>query len=166
MADLYGTSAGICPVHNSLTINTGCAGLPGINISPLQTALSPPFPSPVGSIGNQWAGGFGSPTTIPTPVPMGSFFHTSVLPQSTLNHLINLKQQPLIMHQMGGGIMAPSIRSPDSSCNASTTGSSSSRSHMLGNFAKSSASVASDTKDNNGESLCAVSVKYSIMLNQ
>jgi len=62
---------------------------------------------------------------------------------------------------MGGGIMAPSIRSPDSSCNASTTGSSSSRSHMLGNFAKSSASVASDTKDNNGESLCAVSVKYS-----
>jgi len=31
---------------------------------------------------------------------------------------------------------------------------------MLGNFAKSSASVASDTKDNNGESLCAVNVKY------
>lgn len=62
--------------------------------------------------------------------------------------------------------MAPSIRSPDSSCNASTTGSSSSRSHMLGNFAKSSASVASDTKDNNGESLCVVSVKYSIMLIQ
>ena len=160
MADLYGTNAGICPVHNGLTINTGCAGLPGINISPLQTALSPPFPSPVGSISNQWAGGFGSPTTIPTPVPMGSFFHTPVLPQSTLNHLINLQQQPLIMHQIGGGIMAPSIRSPDSSCNASTTGSSSSRTHMLGNFAKSSASVASDTKDNNGESLCAVNVKY------
>jgi len=147
--DLYGTNAGICPVHNGLTINTGCVGLPGINISPLQTALSPPFPSPVGSIGNQWAGGFGSPTTIPNPVPMGSFFHTPVLPQSTLNHLINLQQQPLIMHQLGGGIVAPSIRSPDSSCNASTTGSSSSRTHMLGNFAKSSASVASDTKDNN-----------------
>ena len=62
--------------------------------------------------------------------------------------------------------MATSIRSPDSSCNASTTGSSNSRTHMLGNVAKSSASVASDTKDNNGESLCAVSMKYCIMLNQ
>jgi hypothetical protein len=160
---MYGTSAGICPVHNTLAINTGCVGLPGINIPPLQTALTPPFPSPVGSISNQWAGGFGSPT-IPTPVPMASLFHTTVLPQSTLNHLINLQQHPLMIHQMGGGIAATSVLSTGSSCSASISGSSSSRTHTLGNFSKSSVSVASDTKDNNGEPLCALSVMDSVIL--
>jgi hypothetical protein len=35
---------------------------------------------------------------------------------------------------------------------------------MLGNFANSSASVACDTKDSNGESLYAGIAKYSVML--
>jgi hypothetical protein len=79
---------------------------------------------------------------------------------------MNLQQHSLMMHQMGGGIVAPGVRSTDSSCNTSITGSSSSTNHMLGSFSKSSASLASDTKDNNSESLCAFSVKYSNMLNQ
>ncbi|KDR18180.1 hypothetical protein L798_06930, partial [Zootermopsis nevadensis] len=141
--DIYGTSARRCQVHHNLTLNTGCIGLPGINIPSLQGALTPPFPSPVGSIGNPWSGGFGSPT------PVGSFLHTPVLTQPTLNHLMNLQQHQLLMHHVGGGMVAPSTLSNGSSCSASVTGSSTSRSHMLGNFSNSSLSLASDTKDNN-----------------
>ncbi|PNF27721.1 hypothetical protein B7P43_G12775 [Cryptotermes secundus] len=143
--DIYGTSAGRCPVHHNLTINTGCIGLPGINIPPLQGALTPPFPSPAGGICNTWSGGFGSPT----PVNMGQFLHTPILSQSTLNHLINLQQQQLLMQHVGGGILAPNLLPTGSSCSASVTGSSSSRSHMTGSFSNSSQSLASDTKDTN-----------------
>jgi hypothetical protein len=153
LTDIYGTSAGRCQVHHNLTINTGCIGLPGINIPPLQGAITPPFPSPVGSIGNPWGGGFNSPTPISTPVPIGSFLHTPVLTQPALNHLMNLQQHQLLMHQVGSGIVAPNVLSTDSFCGASVAGSSSSKSHTLGSFSNSSLSLASDTKENNGENL-------------
>lgn len=147
MTDIYGASSGRCHVHHNLTINTGCIGLPGISIPSLQGALTPPFPSPVGSIVNPWSCGFGSPT----PAAMGSFLHTPVLTQPTLNHLINLQQHQMLMHHVGGGIVIPDVMSNGSSSSASVAGSSNSRSHMLDNFSNSSLSLASDAKDNNGK---------------
>jgi hypothetical protein len=131
-------------------------GLPGINIPPLPGALTPPFPSSVGGIYNAWSGGFGSPT----PVTAGQFMSAPELSQSTLNHLLNLQQQQLMMHQVRGAILSPNLLTTGSTCSASVTGSSCNRSHMTGSFPNSNLSLASDTKDTNGETLYIVILKY------
>jgi hypothetical protein len=122
----------------------------------LQGALTPPFPSPVGGIYNAWSGGFGSPT----PVTTGQFMSGPELSQSTLNHLFNLQQQQLMMHHVRGAILSPNLLTTGSTCSASVTGSSCNRSHMTGSFSNGNLSLASDTKDANGESLYIDNVKY------
>jgi hypothetical protein len=133
-------------------------GLPAISIPPLQGALTPPFPSPVGGICNAWSDGFGSPI----PITMGQFMSGPELSQSTLNHLLNLQQQQqqLMMHHVRSAVLSPNLLTTGSTCSASVTGSSSSRSHMTGSFSNSNQSLASDMKDTNGETLCIGNVKY------
>jgi hypothetical protein len=73
---------------------------------------------------------------------------------------MNLQQHQLLMHHVGGGIVSPSILSNGSSGSASVAGSSSSRSHTLGNFANSSLSLMCDTKDNNGKTSWTINMQY------
>jgi hypothetical protein len=73
---------------------------------------------------------------------------------------MNLQQQQLLMQHVRGSILSPSLLSTGSSCSASVNGSSNSRSHMTGNFSNSSLSLASDTRDPNGENLCTGNVKW------
>ena len=118
-----------------LTINTNCVGHPAINLPPLSGGITPNFSSPVNNIGNQWSNGFQSPS--PAPIPM----NTMLQPPMALNHLLNLQNPQLLTRH--------SISPPGGSSSASTTGSTGSSGYGSGHT-HITMSLASDTKDGNG----------------
>ncbi|PSN34659.1 Protein bicaudal C 1 [Blattella germanica] len=139
-AKMYGNAGG--RGHPYLRINTNCVTLPTINLPPMHGGNSPPFPSPVSSVGNPWSNGFSSPTH--TPISINSMLHPPMLPQASLNHLLNLpqQQQPLLVHRS----ISPNMSTASNAGSISSSGYGSNRN--LGPYA-SNLSLASDIKDSN-----------------